>query len=319
MSPASVKSQLLSKVRNQYSVKRTQSSVSDGQQQSQQPIVKQAKNQSLNQHQSVNKQTDKSVLDTTQKLDILDNVLTEVESKTVTTNQSTQVHSVEQTQQLNQKPQIQQAPPQPQPQPQSQPQPQPQQLQVQVQQQQASNQALPQQQVPQRQSLSATDQNINTGSAPSAATEEMGVVGQAFSQTAQEQQFNDLNPPPEKISTGQKERVESGQAVVETGTALQYVEQEKQPEIPPEVEKFVNKVEQEKIEAPQEVVVADQQQATQNQHYAAEPVIVLPITPEVEKKNKRKSPKYSVKWLIEWSQKIVKMFAGKVIYRHAEQ
>jgi len=152
----------------------------------------------------------------------------------------------------------------------------------------------------------------------------LGMVGQALPQAATQQfqqpqqQLNQLNPPPQYVAPAQKERVDSGQSPVETGAGLQYVEQEKQPEIPPEVEKFVNKIDQEKIESPKEIVVADQQQDMQNQHYAAEPVVVLPITPELEKKNKNKSPKYSVRWLIEWSQKIVKMFAGKVIYRHAE-
>lgn len=45
------------------------------------------------------------------------------------------------------------------------------------------------------------------------------------------------------------------------------------------------------------------------------PVIVLPITAKSREEAKFKSTKYSVKWLWEWSQKIIKMFAGAVVYK----
>lgn len=45
------------------------------------------------------------------------------------------------------------------------------------------------------------------------------------------------------------------------------------------------------------------------------PVVVLPITVKSKEEAKFKSTKYSVRWLIEWCQKITKMFAGAVVYK----
>lgn len=46
-----------------------------------------------------------------------------------------------------------------------------------------------------------------------------------------------------------------------------------------------------------------------------QPVVVLPITVKSKEEAKFKSTKYSVRWLIEWCQKITKMFAGAVVYK----
>jgi hypothetical protein len=101
--------------------------------------------------------------------------------------------------------------------------------------------------------------------------------------------------------------------------SIQYVEEEKSPEISPEVEKYLNEVRQDRDKAPKEIVIADVDQDLPSQDkYVSEPVIVLPITPGIEKKGKHKSPKFSIRWLVEWSQKIIKMFAGKVVYRQVE-
>lgn len=105
----------------------------------------------------------------------------------------------------------------------------------------------------------------------------------------------------------------------EQAASIQYVEEEKSPEISPEVEKYLNEVKQDRNKAPKEIVIADVDQDLPSQDkYVSEPVIILPITPEIEKKGKRKSPKFSIRWLVEWSQKIIKMFAGKVVYRQVE-
>jgi hypothetical protein len=44
-------------------------------------------------------------------------------------------------------------------------------------------------------------------------------------------------------------------------------------------------------------------------------VIVLPITPATEDAGERKNPKWSIRWLVEWSRKLMKAFSGKIIYR----
>jgi len=45
----------------------------------------------------------------------------------------------------------------------------------------------------------------------------------------------------------------------------------------------------------------------------------LPITKKEDKEGRKKSPKYSFRWLVEWSHKIIKVFAGKVIYRQVKE
>lgn len=72
--------------------------------------------------------------------------------------------------------------------------------------------------------------------------------------------------------------------------------------------------------APPEVVIADGSQTQPaERNYPAQPVVVLPITPAEEKTGERKNPKFSVRWLVEWSRKLMKMFTGKVVYRPAPE
>jgi hypothetical protein len=101
---------------------------------------------------------------------------------------------------------------------------------------------------------------------------------------------------------------------VEAG-ALQMVEQERTPEISPEVEAYIQKVQDHQNQAPKEVVIADGSQGSSQTAYPSKPVVVLPITAQMEKDGATKSPKFSIRWLVEWSHKIIKMFVGKVIYR----
>lgn len=117
------------------------------------------------------------------------------------------------------------------------------------------------------------------------------------------------------VSSARKEVEGVSTASVEQGANVQVIEVEKSPELSPEVEKYLQEVHDDKDQAPKEIAIADEiaNLPTQNQ-FVSEPVIVLPITPEVHQKGKRKSPKYSIRWLVEWSQKIIKMFAGKVVY-----
>jgi hypothetical protein len=103
---------------------------------------------------------------------------------------------------------------------------------------------------------------------------------------------------------------------IEVVGSSQAVEQEPSPELSPEVEKYIKKVKNNQIQPPKEVVVANQDTApTSQSQYVSKPVIVLPITPQLEKKGQRKPPKFSIRWLVAWSQKIMKKFVGEVIYR----
>lgn len=129
---------------------------------------------------------------------------------------------------------------------------------------------------------------------------------------------NTLNPATPTVTAkeaeGLKSPDKSNQA--EAGTGVQAVEVEKNPELPPEVEGFINKVEQQADQLPKEIVIADAiKNLPQHHPLPKQPVVVLPITPEIEKTGATKSPKFSVRWLVEWSRRIMKMFVGKVIYR----
>ncbi|MBW7944711.1 hypothetical protein H3C70_04940 [Patescibacteria group bacterium] len=105
---------------------------------------------------------------------------------------------------------------------------------------------------------------------------------------------------------------------VDQAGGVQYVETEKSHELPPEVEGFIKKVEDNVDQIPEEIVIADQQTGQSLPRVLAQPVVVLPITSKMEEEGKKKPPTYSIRWLIEWSWKMMKRFSGKVVYREEE-
>lgn len=146
-----------------------------------------------------------------------------------------------------------------------------------------------------------------------------GIIAQTLPTAINNIAQQNLNPSAPTRSA--KETLETNRAdgaIVEAGKGIQVVEVEPTPEISPEVEAYVQKAVQ-SDQMPQEIVIADNPSAVPNTlHHQKQPVIVLPITPETEKKARFKSPKFSIRWLVEWSRKIMKMFFGKVIYRQEE-
>jgi hypothetical protein len=103
---------------------------------------------------------------------------------------------------------------------------------------------------------------------------------------------------------------------VEAGAGLQSVEYEKVPELPLEVESYLQEVKDNQDQTPEEIIIADgTTHISPANQPMKKPVIVLPITPKQEKAGKKKPPHWSIRWLVEWSNKIIKMFAGEVIYR----
>lgn len=122
--------------------------------------------------------------------------------------------------------------------------------------------------------------------------------------------------------TSRKEAGESvslEQFAADAARGVQVVETEPTPEISPEVESYLEKVQENKDLAPPEIVIADTSKALPvNNQFPSQPVIVLPITPEVEKVGAVKSPQLSIRWLVEWSRRLMKAFVGKIIYRPIE-
>jgi hypothetical protein len=148
-----------------------------------------------------------------------------------------------------------------------------------------------------------------------ASVQDLSTIGQAWPQA-----FAASDPlnPPHAVRTGPKEATESTASPDQTGaevTGIQYVEEEKNPEIPVEVEGYLQSVEERAAEKPPEIIIADGSGESENVSYPSRPVVVLPITEEVEEAGKKKNPNFSIRWLVEWSQRIIKMFAGKVVYK----
>jgi len=162
-----------------------------------------------------------------------------------------------------------------------------------------------------------TDQNLDQAIAQ---TEDLGgsVIDQAWSQAVQ---ASDPLNPPQASHASAKEKLTSASSLdqdsPDSSTGIQYVEQEKIPEIPVEVESYLQKVEDNADDQLHEIVIADGTAEVAGTAYPSRPVIILPITQAMEDEGEKKSPKFSLRWLVEWSQKIIKIFAGKVIYREA--
>ncbi|MEX0895613.1 MAG: hypothetical protein WDZ94_01580 [Patescibacteria group bacterium] len=142
-----------------------------------------------------------------------------------------------------------------------------------------------------------------------------------------EAQQQPQNPPPTQqgAQTGgvRKEQLEgastSGAATAELPGGMQYVETEPQAEIPPEVESFLHKSEEHPEQQPTEIVIAEQPRQSYTPPPPKRTVRVLPITKEEIEEGKKLNVQNSFRWLVEFSQKVTKMFTGSVIYREEKK
>lgn len=123
------------------------------------------------------------------------------------------------------------------------------------------------------------------------------------------------------VSRGKEQLGGGPHAVVEQAAGVQYVEVEPTPELPPEVESYIEQVVDHAQQQPEMVVVAEEQPAQPGLATPPAPrvVKVLPLTKMQEELGLKKNPQFSVRWLVEFSHKIAKMFFGGVIYRQTEQ
>jgi hypothetical protein len=136
------------------------------------------------------------------------------------------------------------------------------------------------------------------------------------------QATDSLNPAYAQAGGAVKERFEAG-AVPDQATAdveqslgdVTQLETEPSPELSPEVEAYLQEVQQLKNQVPQEIVLADDGQTISSKPHIAQPVIVLPINEQEEQEGSKKNPTFSFRWLVEFSRKLMKAFDGKVIYR----
>jgi len=174
-------------------------------------------------------------------------------------------------------------------------------------------------------SISANNQ-VSASVQPPPIQSDLDLLDEVLTQTEAtdlEKPADDVDVQPEKINyvaSGGKESLGAISAVdsvvVEAGGNAQMVEYEPNPELSPEVEGYINRVDQNTDQAPNEIVIADASMPMPSNHQLpSQPVLVLPITVGLEKEGATQSPKFSVRWLVEWSRKIIKIFVGKVIYR----
>ena len=143
--------------------------------------------------------------------------------------------------------------------------------------------------------------------------DKLDVLAQAIAQAS-------VTPQVVAPTSSAKEKLESAtpdSTAVESGQTVSYVETAPiSPEISLEVEGYLEEVRENIAQAPREIVVADGKVMDSGVTKAApQPVVVLPISPEDEVKGAKKNPKFSIRWLVEWSRKIMKMFAGRVVYQ----
>jgi len=90
-----------------------------------------------------------------------------------------------------------------------------------------------------------------------------------------------------------------------------------------ELSKELQEVSKETKEQREQAEIAQKQQEINNLVATAstpvavsdKPVVVLPITEKSKEEAKFKSTKYSVRWLLEWCQKVAKIFSGAVVYK----
>lgn len=151
----------------------------------------------------------------------------------------------------------------------------------------------------------------------------LGSLAQAMPRTLTSVIPDPLNPAsPTPAGQVRKEVYQVGATVIEAPATpaeypagIQDAEQEKLPEISPEVESFLQRAEQQPDQLPQEIVIADNQEISSLAHHPKQPVVVLPITAQGLAQGQKKSEQFSFRWLVEWSLKMMKKFTGQVIYR----
>lgn len=162
----------------------------------------------------------------------------------------------------------------------------------------------------------------------SAATtiEPAELIDSADSLTDQSQEIspidsaNEITSPMVEQSNRGPEHSQDGSLEGDGGRGVSYVEQGPDAEISPELAAYIEQVRQEdNQQGPQEVIIADDQASLDNlpKRTVKQAVVVLPITKEIEKRGAHASIVSSIRWLVEWSRKMIKMFVGKVIYRES--
>ncbi len=168
----------------------------------------------------------------------------------------------------------------------------------------------------------APQQAIATALDPTAIytpSEDTGLFAQAIPAAVTQAEEQIQQQMPAAPSGRPKEHLEgavSGVAASELPADIQYVEEEKSPELPPEVESYIQHVEEAAQVAPQKIVVAQEPSTLPNAPVAPPRIVkVLPLTKAQEEMGLRKNTSFSIRWLVEFGHKIAKALVGQVVYK----
>lgn len=120
--------------------------------------------------------------------------------------------------------------------------------------------------------------------------------------------------PTPQPTAGRRKEVLSTVPSAEVPTG-QSAEVEPSPENSPEMDKFVEKVEQHVVKPPTETVIAQAEPAPVPKT-VSQPVVVLPATQKTINQGRGKGTAFSVRWLAEWCLRQIRKFKDiLVVYR----
>lgn len=89
-----------------------------------------------------------------------------------------------------------------------------------------------------------------------------------------------------------------------------------QAELEPAIEKLQAEIEQNKMKAPDQIAVRQDTADQAVPKTVAQPVVILPLTEQKMKDGEKKSPTFSVRWLVAWAKRQMKKFKDiLVVYR----
>ena len=128
---------------------------------------------------------------------------------------------------------------------------------------------------------------------------------------------SDQTPTPSQAGGNrQKEQFEgSGLATQELIGEMRAVESEPSVEISPELESFLKQAEKPDQKQVEQQLKELAEQTAQETAASPQAMKVLPLTKEQSELGQKKSPKFSIRWLVEFSEKISKIFVGRAVYR----
>ncbi|HZZ98562.1 MAG TPA: hypothetical protein VFG51_01385 [Candidatus Saccharimonadia bacterium] len=170
----------------------------------------------------------------------------------------------------------------------------------------------------------STDQsNIQTtvvaDDAQTSQQDPLNAVASAVPQVLNDQVNASLNPANATSARGAAAKEVAAAGLLETIAnevpGAQAVEHERTPEISPEVEAWVEQIHDEANKTPEKIVVADSTVNNLTGNYAAEPIVVLPLTKPGIQQGMKHPVTDSVKWLAVWCLRVIKKFHGSVVYR----